>query len=250
MGVEHGARLPLSWDLDLLFLPTMRHHGISCIPSPELSLSLSQSPGIPVVTASKYPDDFQVSLYPLGSHIKFSSSILPLQASLPLLFPCPSAEAHNRSTSIQLGPVLGSLKTNVWQVYSFVETHLQQASCVMLPSFCVLNMQVQAYVSQSCLLGMSAVGMQEHTWSWVAIFCAQADSVFNNLVVDSSILYTCDHVIKDFLLPSHVTPLLVCAPMCPKSRWISVYQLYLPVLWRFLAVSLKKGLSFSISPTL
>lgn len=193
MGVEHGARLPLPEDLDQLSLPAMCHHCPSCVPDPELSLSLSQSPRIPapsVVTASKYPDYFQVSLYPLGSHIKFSSNVLPLQASLPRLCPCPSAEVHNRSTSIQPGPVLASLKTNVWQVYShawqesFVETRPQQASCVMLLSFCVLDMQAQAFVCQPSLLRMSAVGMQEHTWSWVPIFYAQADSgcgVLNSL---------------------------------------------------------------------
>ena len=72
------------------------------------------------------------------------------------------------------------------------------------------------------------------------------------LAVDSLTLYTCDHVIKDFLLLSHVTPLLVCVPMCPKSRQISVYLL--AVFASFMkvpgTVSLKVGLSFSISLTL
>lgn len=166
---------------------------------------------------------------PLDHTSNFPQVSWPLQASLPRLCPCPSAEVHNQSASIQPGPVLASLETNVWQVYSHVwqepsvETCPQQASCAMLLSFCVLNTQVQAYVCQSCLLQMSAVGMQEHTWSWMAIFCAQAESVFNHLAGDSLTLYTCDHVIKDFLLLSQVTPLLVCAPTCPKSRQTPVY---------------------------
>lgn len=92
------------------------------------------------------------------------------QISLSHVCPCPSDEVHDQSISIQPGPVLANLKTNVWQVYlhawqeSFVTSILQQA---MLPSFCFLNTQEWAYVCQSCLLGLSAVSMQEYTWSWV-----------------------------------------------------------------------------------
>lgn len=72
------------------------------------------------------------------------------------------------------------------------------------------------------------------------------------LAVESLTLYTCDHVIKDFLLLPHVSPLFVCAPMCPKSRQISVYLLavFASLMKVPGTVSLKVGLSFFISLTL